>query len=68
MQALGPQIEDVVEVDAPKQRRDHRALARPLFLHRKTRAAGRYRGWCKATAPYGAGAMLEISYAAASSN
>ena len=31
-------------------------------------AAGRYRGWCKATAPYGAGAMLEISYAAASSN
>jgi hypothetical protein len=26
--------EDVVEVDVRKQRRNHRALARPLFLHR----------------------------------
>jgi len=32
--ALGPEIEDVVEVDVREQRRNHRALTRPLFLDR----------------------------------
>src|SRR5271157_306487 len=31
--ALGPEIEDVVEVDVRKQRRNYRALPRPLFLY-----------------------------------
>src|ERR1019366_357548 len=32
--AFGPKIEDVVKVDVREQRRNHRALARPLFLNR----------------------------------
>src|SRR5208283_4317701 len=32
--ALSPEIEDIVQVDVREQRRDHRALARPLFLYR----------------------------------
>ena len=32
--ALGPEVEDVVEIDVGKQRRNHRALTRPLLLNR----------------------------------